>query len=1787
MSFEESLKFQNAAFSQLDACISNYKKTPKERFSAVYIETRIKTLENCWKLCFDNHTKLLMNAQSVTNATQHEYFKKEFYDTYENEYINALTSMRTKLEEYVRTSQIHEDGTGFENSLIPVARISEPRPPSMPVPKFSGDYKSWSSFYDMFTVIIHDSAVLKPVEKLYHLKASLSGEAETLLRHYQITNDNYEPAWEQLKQRFENKRILVNAQLSTLLSQTPIKSDTADSIRKLLDTTNECICALSNLGIDVSTWDSIIIFSISQKLSFETLQFWEQSLGSKTTLPTFNEFKEFLESRFRTLEMINNSMNKAIIKHDTASNNLYNRNVSGNNNSLNNTSGNPFRSNRSDLNRNFNTTSRPSQQTRTYHNQSTFNNCTLCDEQHSIWQCSAFIQQSHSEKVEFVKIKGLCLNCLQKGHVIATCPSKRSCFHCSGRHHTLLHIQNNTMTNDSMNTTSQSATHNVSDDTRINTLHVHRNCIRNQVLLATALVKVTSPNNDQLILRALLDQGSEASFISEAAVQHLKLKKSPIHLSLSGLGGVTTGESNSVVTFRIGAIHAGALITMQAFVLRTLTKTLPERTIHNRQWRHLNGIELADPRFFESNTIDLLLGADVYAQIIMDGVRKGEIDDPIAQKTLFGWVLSGQIGPKETSSNSNQSKSITILHNRLNLDEQIKRFWELEEIPMRSSLTEDEKRCEDIFQKTHTRNSDGRYKVTLPFNIKSDKTFGRSRHIAMARFLSLESQLNRNNELKLEYSKCINEYLTLGHMKPVVLSENQHAVQSTDGAIRYSCNYLPHHAVFKESSTTRTRIVFNASNKNSDKQSLNDQLLIGPTIQENMASIILRWRKYKVVFTADIHKMYRQIEVTEKDADYQRILWRNNSNEIIKDYCLSTVTFGTSSAPFLAIRTLQQLAKDEMHRYPIAAQTVLSEFYVDDLLTGADTISEAIEKQLQLICLMKSGKLELRKWSANRLELLEFVPTEHIEMKFPLDIETDSTIKALGVHWNPVSDTFGYKLKIASLENKNLTKRNLLSSISKLFDPIGWIAPVIITAKILIQQMWLTGLNWDDELPLSITEKWNLYRSNLQVVERLEIPRWFHTDKYAKVEIHGFCDASLSAYAAAVYIRCQIGDDVKIELLTAKSKVAPLKSLTLPKLELRGAVLLSKLMKNIVDTLQIDNVRTFAWCDSEIVLAWLRGHPNRWTTFVSNHVAQVHENLKNNTWLHITSSDNPADCASRGMSPSDLEQHALWWNGPMWLKLSEKEWPIKSIQPSSEVELRAVSYIILNSSTNCCENDQLLEKYSSIKRLIRVTGFCLRFIHNCRKKGDDRNLKWLLASEIQIATTFWIRHSQEKHFADEIGYLKNGQPISVSSRIICLNPFLDNDGILRVGGRIQRSELAFGEKHPILLHDKSLLALRMIDQYHNSTLHGGPQLMIASIRRKYWILNIRNTVRNRIRKCVICRKQKATCAQQLMADLPKERIVRSKPFFHTGVDYCGPFEIKANFGRSPKMVKAYIAIFVCMAVKAVHIELVSSLTTDAFIAAFRRFIGRRGYSGHIHVHSDNGSNFVGADRELAREINLARMNVKAAEIFADEGISWHFIPPTAATFGGLWEAGVKSTKYHLKRVLGNSRLTYEEFTTVLVQIEACLNSRPLCPISSDSRDFNVLTPGHFLTGDALQALPEPSLVDIKDNHLNRWQYLQKLQQHFWKFWSSDYLAQLQQRPKRLSKEFDNVKIGSLVLVKNENLPSCKWLLARVVNTHAGDDGLVRVVTIRTKDSEFKRPINKLCVLPIDEDIQDH
>nr|CAI5835990.1 unnamed protein product [Callosobruchus analis] len=1153
----------------------------------------------------------------------------------------------------------------------------------------------------------------------------------------------------------------------------------------------------------------------------------------------------------------------------------------------------------------------------------------------------------------------------------------------------------------------------------------------------------------------------------------------------------------------------------------------------------------------------MLIGVEIFYELLCIGqIRLGR-GMPVLQKTVLGWLVSGPIS--SCHSGSKELKSICGLSVDNNVQQQLAAFWEMEEMPTEKPKSAEEEACEEHFAKTTKRNKDGRFIVSIPLKDSLSK-LGESKKVAEKRFHNLEKRFATDLKFRESYVNFIKEYEALNHMS---------VVDSLHANVMY---YMPHHGVVKEESqTTKLRVVFDGSCPTSTGFSLNNLQMVGPVVQDDLLSIILRFRFYKIVIAGDIAKMYRQVLVEPEQRALQQILWREHASSELRTYQLNTVTYGTASAAYLATRCLQELGKEIRDSNPNLSRIILHDFYVDDMLTGCENFDEALDICKDIASVLKSGCFELRKWQSNSSELLSTLSMNNNE-EHTLKFGERENCKTLGLVWMSDRDVLTYNIGKFERTDRT-TKRILLSHISQVYDPLGLVSPCIIKAKIMLQLLWLEKVEWDETVSQSLHTSWCKLRDDLPSLNELAIPRKVISANAWKIELHGFSDSSKDAYGGCLYVRSIDKDgSIEVHLLCSKSKVAPLKTISIPRLELCAALVLSRLADKVRKSLNLTFDRCILWSDSSVVLGWLNHSPGALKTFVANRVSEIQTLTSDSQWRYIGTKDNPADLVSRGAYPHELSSKSIWWNGPEFISKPEACWPESKFTVPNLPEINVTSKTLVANSEFA---DSLFNRYSSLSKLKRVIAYIMRFRYLKSMAGTCKGS--LTVVELNRALLCLVKLAQMSSFWEERRNLIKGTGLNPKSRLLNLSPFLDEHGVIRVGGRLKNSNYRFEKVHPTLLCSKHPLAVLIVKFEHQISYHAGPQALLAAVREKYWILSGRRLCKDIINKCVVCRKQKAQILSPIMGQLPKSRFDCNFPFEICGVDYAGPFLIKDRQGRGAKLVKCYVSLFICFASKAVHLELVSDLSTETFILALRRFVARRGKPKQIN--SDNGSNFIGANSELKELSSFLRKHSSSIiDACSEYDIEWRFIPAHSPHFGGLWEAGVKSVKHHLRRTASSANFTFEEFYSLLVQIEAILNSRPLCPLSTDPNDLAPLTPSHFLIGRTGTEIPDPDVTTINPSRLSRFQKVQGVKQHFWQRWSLEYVGELQLRKKWMRDGGPMLQPGMMVLIKEDNLPPSKWKLGRVLQVHAGRDGVARVATVKSVTGEIKRSFSKLCPL---------
>ncbi|XP_070510435.1 uncharacterized protein [Cardiocondyla obscurior] len=1093
--------------------------------------------------------------------------------------------------------------------------------PTINLPVFNGQGEEWKRYHDTFRTLIHESELTK-IQKFQYLVGSVKDQAAKTIESIEISEENYDVAWQLLRQRYDDDRGIAKRHIQCLFEMPTVRRESAGAIQELVDHTQKHMRVLKGMGHPTESWGALVIHLIERNLDGATRRHWEEHVESKENVTT-ETMLEFLQGQCRLLKRATMGIEfKEPVRNDARDKSK-----------LSNPKG--ARAARTVMA----ATLREGK-------------CYLCQEDHLLYTCKQFLGLPVESRIDEIRRLRLCLNCFSSDHFVRNCKSS-SCRSCGERHNTLCHIPRRDVGAAAESREPEMGAGDASDGAALCSVAsvgpvaprtagaIQGGAERVQVLMATAVVILKSKGSSTLI-RVLLDSASEVNFVTVATCKKLNLQLENVTEAISGINNLSC------------AIKYGCRVNMKSrisnfemnmfcLVVPSITKRLPSMSIRSSELSVPKNLQLADPCFYDTGEIDALVGGEFFLKLLETGRIELGDDLPILQNTRLGWIASGPV-PSRVIGHAGRtcaSLHICLVTPRETIDETVRRFWELEEYAGgETKLSHEEPLCETHYTKTTVRDASGRFVVRLPFRENGGR-LGQSRGVALRRLEYLERRFQRDPKLRELYCNFMREYINLRHMTRI-----------TDGDVKANAVYLPHHGVIREeSTTTKLRVVFDASAKTTSGFSLNDSLMIGATLQDGIIDIMLRFRLPAIAITSDIQKMYRQVLLHPDDRDYQRILWRFEQRDPVEEYRLNTVTYGQSSAPYLAIRSVRRLAEEESERFPRAARVLLTDMYVDDIITGAETEQEAMEVITELKEVLSRGGFETHKWRSNRDRGEGGPRFEEGAGKSPSVKIDDGTMKVLGLTWQPESDIFNFSIE--PIRKEVVTKRELLSAISKLFDPLGLVGPILTRAKIIMQRTWLSERNWDESLDDELRDAWEAYAEDLQKIGAIAVPRRvIGGSEIVSVNLHAFCDASLKAYGACAYVQAiDTSGRAVARLLCAKSRVAPVKSntITLPRLELCGAVVLARLVRSILGATGLRFHGIHAWSDSTNVLAWLAGEASRQKIFVANRTAEIQAALPACHWHHVDGIENPADLISRGVCVDMLCRSELWWSGPEWL----------------------------------------------------------------------------------------------------------------------------------------------------------------------------------------------------------------------------------------------------------------------------------------------------------------------------------------------------------------------------------------------------------------------------------------------------------------------------------------------------------------------------------------------------------
>uniref|UniRef100_A0A8D8QQL5 Integrase catalytic domain-containing protein n=1 Tax=Cacopsylla melanoneura TaxID=428564 RepID=A0A8D8QQL5_9HEMI len=1245
------------------------------------------------------------------------------------------------------------------------------------------------------------------------------------------------------------------------------------------------------------------------------------------------------------------------------------------------------------------------------------------------------------------------------------------------------------------------------------------------------------------MIRIIFDTGSQRSYVTNSLANLLifsdECSAIEVDLTVYTFGCMKPKTiKTSFVPLKI-RLSDDSVLEISAYAVPRITGPLASNFVFKQQiQKQFSDVNIAVDTKVDKPA-DLLIGCDLYYSFVTGQIRHVQDSLYLVQSKL-GWIVCGQQidkFPDQTlsfltyvSGIDDPTSQFVVPDPPLN-DDNIKELWELEAIGIRDSpkiLQQDE--IIDFFNKT-TIFKDGRYHVKWPWT-QYPADLPTNLGLATGRLTSLVKRLDHET-LKL-YDQVLQDQLRLGVIEVV-----EHHADFPPHPV----HYLPHHCVIQEGKTTKLRVVYDASAKTRGSHSLNDYLFKGPRMLDDLVGFLILFRLYDIALVADIEKAFLQVGLQLEDRDVTRFVWLKDvyggvHPDNIIHFRFTRVPFGIVSSPFILAATLKyHLVRQDS----VEAKLISDSLYVDNLLRSVQTLEQAKAIFSVGNSTFNELSMNIREWNSNSQDFMGFIPDEKKSSK--------KIISVLGLEWNRIDDTLSIAVDVNRFDKPVSTKRDTLRVVASVFDPCGFIAPLTLPARILHQELWKDKCKWDDVIAQTRLEEWSKCVQILKTLKNIRLPRMFvkpsgeSDPNKLSYQLHCFTDASLDAYAAVVYLRIASDDESSVSFVMSRSRLTPLRQrdhITIPKLELLGVLIGVRLVAYVKKTLNLENVQTFLWTDSQIVLAWIRSN-HLLPPFVARRVAEI-RSADQNQFRYVPSKLNPADAATRGDSAM-YGLPALWTNGPPFLTQGnlEGDFPPESFTSASD----CVSQL----PSDCYITNQVLDDTNQVS-------------------GDTNQV-----DKATSGKTFEtdLQSLQLMHFPQEM----SGASTHLTKS---LRLFIDKSGLLRCNAKLQNADIPYDQRFPILLPRDSPFTYNTIKKIHEEQYHVGVTHTLSLLRKKYWVPAGRSQVSKVIRKCEACIKYGGGPYKMPdMPPLPKERVNTCPPFTYTGLDYLGPLTV-LHEGTSQKR---WCVILTCMATRAIHLELVHDMSSEEFLLCLRRFTAARG--SPVVIVSDNALQF-----KLSAEI----LNSSFSQ---QNNIQWRFIPELSPWQGGFYERLVGLVKHCLRRTLDRTLLSNNQLTTVVKEVECVLNTRPLTVVGTDLE--HVLTPSDFLSPVSPIVLDLPG--DVSSNPMtatrtalvSSWKKSQAAFSQFRTMFVDQYLSSLAERglkphrqPRVLSDQIPSV--GDVVQVKELQLSRSYWRVGQISELVPSKDGHTRTARVRMANGHtITRSISHLYPLEISEDLQ--
>lgn len=1475
-------------------------------------------------------------------------------------------------------------GTPHQRGVLPSSvRIQLPK---LEIPKFSGEnILMWPHFWNSFLNSI-DSQPLANIDKFSYLISYLEGAAASKVMGYAITPENYVLVKKMLEKTYGDRSIHKKRLYQTLQKLPPFK--TMDEISTVADQLETILGQLKQQGENV-TENTALEMLVENKLP-------------KTLLLQICEKKQ-KEKNWNLERLREEIQNAALIRREAAEIQpaLFQKLQP-----LLNIKTKQERH----ANRVPNSTIATVQYTKTSPNSERTPSCALCQQAH--WTDNCVTYPTVKDRVSKAKDMKLCFKCLRANHQSTDCKRKGSCYHCKGPHNSAFckkrkqsqaaHSTSQPRQTVSMQVhgTQDQQEHALENQVTVMTAAKPQNtnvCKRTDTLLLSKELTVGNPLNCNLhtSVIGLFDSGSQSSFVTSDVAEILQLpteKTEEIGIMGFGAEEATRYQSN-VVTVGI-KLADGTPKTLQAYAVPgPLTSEITTLAVGPTSFDKLKNNKPASVRKIVAKP-QLLVGMDALRDYIdesttMHSHRSGFVllDPPI------GPIICG----KGSYYDKLSSKKVQLQFSTLStISDELEQFWNLETIGIREVPEQtDDDLAVNSFENT-IRYVNNRYEVGWPW--KSPVPALQDNFlVAFTRFQSLLRRFKHEPSLQKAFETTISDQLRRGVIEEVQPNDPQDLVY-----------YMPYQAVIRnDHATTKIRLVYDASSKQKGCNSLNDTLLRGPILIPLLVGVLLRFRSYPIVVTGDLEKAFLSVALRREDRDTTRFLWIRDptkppTKENLITFRFQRIPFGVISSPFLLSATIHHHLR---RSHAKIAQELITDTYVDNILLGAQCESEAKEKATEAKQLFATAGMNLRAFMSNCSSVRNCLSEK--------DQPPEESNKIFGIPWDVQRDELVIAIKLQKCNSERITKRQLLKHIASIYDPLGLISPVLLPGKIILQSLWKQKKDWDDVLDETTTNQLKILLSDWSDQE-FRIKRNVSMDRSNFNELHAFTDASKDAYGAAIYLRTFESGRFNVNLVMAKSRLSPIKDISIPRLELLGVLIGTRLLKFVKEELKL-NVKVHLWSDSQCTLAWLKTEKVL-PRFILNRVKEIKEF---NAILHyVPSTENPADMASRGTDVKKLKTASMWWTGPSFLQKSEEYWP-KWDKPDKVAELP--SDTVTQMKVEVVKIGPFIDwnRFSSWNSLLRTVAWICRFTRNCKRnsKIKDRNMRLasrdnsykrqvsqinlLDADEIKSAKRKLLQIIQSEE-ADQLANIRHEK---------------GSDGLYRCLGRINNAELHDETVRPIWIPERNRATDLLVLHEHEKLGHCGVASTLSQLRQNYWLQKGRANVRRTIKGCTKCKRWHAAPFKlPPMPQLPEERVRRTKPFQNVGLDYIGPFTIRKNNQKE----KAWISLFTCLSVRAVHLEIVENMTAEAFLNALRRFCARRGVPEKIVC--DNAPQF-----KVVSEVLKIAQSDTVRTYCSNQEITWSWISPFSPWQGGIYERIGGSVKTALKKQLAKDGSTQTRF----------------------------------------------------------------------------------------------------------------------------------------------------------------